>query len=113
MNDNLPDFKSETSQNYKIVNVGGIAGGINAGGLEAIIYSEEKVFDEALKTANVNSSRIYIKRTMELNLRIDPLALVSIHNWLGEKIKEYEKLFGKIPSPEEVQNRANPKDPLQ
>jgi hypothetical protein len=45
-------------------------------------------------------------------LSFDPMALVSIHKWLGEKIKEYEKLFNKIPSPEEVNNRAA-KDPLQ
>src|SRR5918998_4184515 len=110
---NFPEFKSETSENYKIVNVGGIAGSINAGGLEAIIYSEQKVFDEALKSPIVNSNRVYIKRMMEINLRIDPVILVSIHNWLGEKIKEYEKIFSKIPSPEEIENKANKKDPLQ
>ncbi len=27
--------------------------------------------------------------------------------WLGEKIKEYEKLFGHIPPPEEVASRSS------
>jgi hypothetical protein len=33
----------------------------------------------------------------------------SIHKWLEDKIKEYERLFGQIPSPEEVESRARRK----
>jgi hypothetical protein len=53
-----------------------------------------------------------IKRTVEVELLIDPMELKSVHRWLGEKIQEYENVFGHIPTPEEVESRAS-RDPNQ
>ena len=47
-----------------------------------------------------------MKRTVELDLIIDPINMKAIYNWLGQKIAEYEKVIGKIPSPEEVDSRT-------
>src|SRR5215204_6090296 len=35
-----------------------------------------------------------------------PMQMKSIQHWLNQKIAEYEKIFGQIPSPEEVESRA-------
>ena len=55
-------------------------------------------------------SRAVIKRVAECELIIDPMQMKSIAQWLNQKIEDYEKLFGRIPSPEEVENRSRRKD---
>jgi hypothetical protein len=34
------------------------------------------------------------------------MQMKSIHQWLGDKIQEYESIFGHIPSPEEAKSKA-------
>ncbi len=108
----LPDFKSEYSETYKKINVAGVFGGLLAGGLEAIIYSEERRAEKALESQPISTNKIYIKRTVEVELIIDPTEMKAIHQWLGDKIKEYEEIFGVIPSPEELESKFK-RDPLQ
>jgi hypothetical protein len=35
------------------------------------------------------------------------MQIVSLHEWLGKKISEYEHVFGKIPTQKEMLERAN------
>jgi hypothetical protein len=102
----IPRIQTGYSDTYKRINVAGIFGGILPGGLEAIVYSEERRADAVLETAPISPEKIIVKRTVEAELIVDPMEMKSIHAWLGDKIAEYERLFGKIPSPDEVQNRA-------
>ncbi len=99
-------IKGEYSTSYKRINVAGILGGVVPGGLEAIIYSEEKRAEQVLESPNLSSNRITIKRTAEVELVIDPMQMKSIQLWLQRKIEDYERLFARIPSPEEVDNKA-------
>jgi hypothetical protein len=102
----IPRIQSGYSDTYKRINVAGIFGGILPGGLEAIVFSEERRAEAVLETAPISPERMTVKRTIEAELIIDPMQMKSIHSWLGDKISEYERLFGRIPSPEEVENRA-------
>lgn len=102
----IPEYRSGYSPTYKKVNVAGVFGGITGGGLDAIVYSEERRADKALETPQISPSKMYIQRSVELGLFIDPLQMKAIHRWLGEKIAEYEQLFGNIPSPEEIEIRS-------
>jgi hypothetical protein len=47
-----------------------------------------------------------LRRTVESQLLIDPLQMRSIHQWLGQQIAEYERVFDHIPSPEEIDSRT-------
>ena len=105
----MPEFESEYSPAYRRINVAGMFGGVMAGGLEAIVYSEERRVAKVLQSQPINPTRMSIKRTIDAELLIDPLQMVAIHKWLGEKIAEYEKLFGRIPSPEELESRVKRK----
>lgn len=105
----LPEIKSDYSQTYKRIHVAGIFGGILPGGLEAILYSEERRAEKALETEPISSNRVFVKRTVEAELIIDPLQMKSIHKWIGDKIVEYERIFGRIPSPEELESRSRRK----
>jgi len=106
---NIPEIESEYSPLYRRVNVAGLFGGIVPSGLEAVAYSEERRIEKVLKSEPINPSRASLKRTVEVELIIDPLQMKAIHKWMGEKITEYEKLFGTIPSPEELTSRSKRK----
>jgi hypothetical protein len=108
----IPEIQSEYSTNYRRINATGIFGGITPSGLEAIVYSEERRADRVLQSPNLSPNRIYIKRTVECELLIDPMQMKSMYRWLEEKIREYERIFGPIPSPEEVSSRTR-RDPHQ
>ena len=101
----LPEIKSETSPQYRRVYVAGVFGGIVPSGLEAVFYSESKDIEKVLQTQPLSTHRMEIKRVAEIELLIDPMQMKSIYIWLDNKIKEYEKLFGRIPSPEELDTR--------
>jgi hypothetical protein len=102
----IPEIQTEYSSTYKRINVGGIFGGITAGGVEAIVYSEERRAERVLETEPISPNRMTIKRTTELELIIDPMQMVAIHRWLGNKIEEYQRIFGHIPSPEEIESKS-------
>lgn len=105
----IPEIRSEYSESFKRINVGGIFGGIAPSGIEVSIYSEERRIDKVLETEPLSSNRMTVKRTVEVELIIDPMQMKSIHKWLESKIKEYETVFGHIPSPEEVESRGRRK----
>lgn len=102
----IPVIETVYSESYKRINVAGIFGGIIPGGVEAIIYSEERRAEGVLATQPVSPNRMTVRRTVESQLIIDPLQLRSIHQWLGQQIAEYERVFGHIPSPEEIESRG-------
>jgi hypothetical protein len=102
----VPEIETNYSENYKRVNVGGVFGGISPGGVEAIVYSESRRAEKVLETEPISPNRIRVRRTIEIELLIDPFQMRAIHQWLGNKIQEYERIFGRIPSPEEVESRT-------
>lgn len=108
----LPDIQAEYSENYRRINVAGIFGGIIAGGVEAIVYSEERRAERVLASQPVSPNKMSIKRTVEVQLIIDPIQMKAMKQWLEQQIAQYEKVFGRIPSPEEIENKTR-KDPNQ
>jgi hypothetical protein len=104
---NLPEFEGETSPNFKKIIVEGIIGSIDSIGLNVIIYSDQRIVDKSLQSEPIAFHRIKHKRIAECELVMSPAQLKSIYMWLGEKLEEYEAIFGKVPSPEELQSRLN------
>lgn len=102
----IPEIETEYSNSFKRINVAGMFGGIVAGGLEATVYSEARRAERVLETEPISPNRMRIRRTIESELIIDPMQMVAIHNWLGNKIQEYNQVFGHIPSPEEIESRT-------
>lgn len=102
----LPEITAEYSSTYKRINVAGLFGGIVAGGVEAIVYSEERRAERVLETEPISVNRMTVKRTAEVELIIDPMQMKAIYQWLGNKITDYEQVFGRISSPEEIESRT-------
>ncbi|MDP9210901.1 MAG: hypothetical protein M3N27_02790, partial [Thermoproteota archaeon] len=102
---NLPEFEGETSPNFKKIIVEGVIGNVDSIGLELLIYSHQRIVDKALDSEPLAFNRITYKRTAECELVLSPTQLKSVYLWLGSKLEEYEALFGKIPSTQELQSR--------
>lgn len=106
MSSGIPEIQGETSPSYKRVLVTGLFGSIQPFGLQAMVYSTQQIIDKVIASEPLSPNRTVIKRTVECELIMDPMQMKSVYQWLGQKIAEYEHLFGKIPSPEEVESRA-------
>ena len=98
----FPEIISEYSKDFRRIFLAGIYGHVSQSGLEAVVYSEETYIDEVLKTPGLNKEKVKIKRIAECNMIIDPSQMKAIHNWLGEKIEEYEHIFGDILPPDQI-----------
>jgi len=96
-----PKIEVSEDPNYRSVIVNGMFGGHRPGYFEAIVYTDELVGKEALSTLQLAPERAFVKRTIQCRLVFDPVTAKSIANWLNNHIKEYETVFGKIPSPED------------
>lgn len=98
----IPEIKVNTSAHYHDITMSGYWGGIRPSGMEFTVYSEMMDFAETLASQPPKASKTTIVRTIEANMKMDPLQMVSFHIWLGQKIEEYRKIVGPIPSPEEI-----------
>ena len=105
----IPEFKSKKHESYRTINVNGMFGGVRMGYIESIIYSEQSELTEALSSPQINPNKMEVERILECRLLWDPIQLKASALWLNQKVEEYEKLFGTIPSPEEVANKQKRK----
>ena len=108
----VPEIKSATSDAHRRIVVAGVFGGARSYGLEVTVYSEQGDYERVLESQPPNPARNILRRTIETTLVLDPMQMKSIHEWLGKNMAEYERMFGRIPSPEEVRNRSM-RDPMQ
>lgn len=107
---NAPDVTARYSDTFKRIHVNGIFGGVREGGVEFVVYTDQSKFEKSLSTISPGNNKTYIEREIHAELFLNPMQMKSVHVWLGNKIKDYEKIFGTIPSPEEASSRANKGD---
>lgn len=105
-----PEVETSEHPNYRTINVNGVFGGHRAMFFEIVVYSDELKATKALSSAQVAPDKSTVKRTLECRLLIDPYQAKSIALWLNQHVAEYEKLFGRIPSPEELNAKAGNPD---
>jgi hypothetical protein len=102
----IPEIQGEYSSTFKRIIVAGVFGTTQPLGLETAIYSEERKIDRVITTEPMSTKRMMLKRIVECELIFDPMQMKTFYKWLGTKIEEYENVFGRIPSPEELQSRT-------
>ena len=108
----MPEIKSDTSDSHRRILVAGVFGGARSYGLEVTVYSERGDYERVLESQPLNPARHILRRTIETTLVLDPMQMKSVHEWLGKSMAEYERMFGKIPSPDEVRDRSM-RDPMR
>jgi hypothetical protein len=99
-------IEATTSSNFRRIIADRFYGGLDSIGLKAIIFSERSDIENVINTEDTNKQQAVLLRTIECELIIKPEQMKALHVWLGDKIDDYEAMYGKIPSPEEVDKRA-------
>ena len=99
-------IQATTSPNFRRIIADRFYGGLDSIGLKAIIFSERSDIENVINTEETNKQQAVLLRTIECELIIKPEQMKALHVWLGDKIEDYEAMYGKIPSPEEVDTRA-------
>lgn len=105
MSQDQTEILTEYSPSFRRIFLTGIYGYISPSGVEFVVYSEQSLIDEIIKSPNLNEGKKKIKRIVECDLIIDPMQMVALHRWLGSKIKEYEHVFSGIPTPDQMNER--------
>ncbi len=97
-----PEIQVREHPNFRTINVNGVFGGPRGMYFDIVLFSDESKVASALSSLKIAPERTTISRTLECRLIIDPLNAKAISQWLMLSITEYEKQFGRIPSPEEL-----------
>jgi hypothetical protein len=94
-----PDFRTIIADRFY-----GIT--IDSMGLRTNVISECNDIENVINTEEIKNEEPNLVRTVECELLIKPQQMKAFHVWLGHKIEDYEAMYGTIPSPEEVDRRA-------
>ena len=97
-----PEIQVREHPNFRTINVNGVFGGPRGMYFDIVLFSDESKVASALSSLKIAPERTTINGTLECRLIIDPLNAKAISQWLMLSITEYEKQFGRIPSPEEL-----------
>jgi len=97
-----PKIIVEKHENYRTIIQSGVFGGHRPGFFEWIVYTDEISAEDALSTIPPDSAKLYIKRTLQCRLILSPVQAKILYEWLGEHIRKYEEIYGKIITPKEL-----------
>ena len=103
-------FRTQYAPTYKMISVNAFVGHTTEKGIELRAYSEEQDFTP-LEQPQPNS--IYVLRTMETCLIINPMQAKLLHGFLATKIKECEEIYGAVSTAEEVSKKIHEKTQAQ
>ena len=103
MNPSKIVIRTEYSKDYRRIPVTAFFLQLTESGFELNAFSDENDFTPQ-EVPQRNSA--YVRRTIETRLIVNPMQAKQLHEILGQNIQTYEQLYGKIPSPLDVQKRA-------
>jgi len=101
-----PKVTVEKHEGYRTIIESGIFGGHNAGFFDWVVYTDEVMVDDSLATIPPDSAKVYIKRTLQCRLHLNPFQAKIHAEWLSRHIAEYEKEFGEIVLSKEQAEKA-------
>jgi hypothetical protein len=105
---NQPSVKVRTqyASTYRQISVSAFNGNATEKGIELTAYTDEQDF---VPPEQPDPNTVYLLRTLETHLTINPMQAKSLHEFLGLKLKEYEEIYGAIPTFEDVKSRIEGK----
>ena len=106
-----PKIVVEKHEAYRTIIQSGVFGGHQPGFFEWVIYTDEGVVDEALSTIPPDPAKVQIKRTLQCVVKATPDQAKSMAQWLNQHIIDYEKLFGKILTPQDLAKKGKKSPP--
>ena len=106
-----PKIVVEKHEAYRIINQNGVYGGHRPGFFEWVIYTDEGIADEALSTVPPDPGKMKIKRTLQCVVRLTAIEAKDMAEWLNGHIAQYEKTFGKIVTPKDLEKKGKKPPP--
>jgi len=100
-----PDVQVSQSDTYKEINVTGQISNLNYDGMRLTVLHDSFNLAPALSGAQIKMSKATINRKIECTINLSPVNLKSWAILLDQELKKYEKLFGTILSPEEINEK--------
>lgn len=106
-----PKIVVRRHEEYRTIFESGIYGGGRPGYIEYVIYTDEMAPDEALSTLPPDPAKTQISRTIQCLVRLTPFEAKGLAEWLNRHLAQYEKTFGKIPTPKDLAEKGQKAPP--
>lgn len=100
-----PDVKVSPSDTYKEINVSGQVTGLNYDGMKLTVFHDSPNLTQTLTAEGFKPHKVVIDRYIECTLNMPPQTIKEWALILSENLARYEKTFGMILSPEEVEQK--------
>ena len=100
-----PDVKATQSGTYKEINVTGQVSHLDYDGLKLTVLHDSPDLTNTLHGSQIKVSKIIINRQIECTLNLSPMSLKAWALILGAELVKYEKMFGTVLSPEEIEQK--------
>ena len=100
-----PDIKVIQSDTYKEIYVTGQVSNLNYDGVKLTILHDSPDLTGTLADERFKASKMVINRQIECTLNLSPLTLKTWVLVLNTELKKYERMFGTIMSPEEINQK--------
>ncbi|MCJ8306753.1 MAG: hypothetical protein HRU07_06870 [Nitrosopumilus sp.] len=100
-----PDVQTSQSSTFKEINVTGQVSNLSYDGMKLIILHDSPDLQKALQGDQFKMSKAIINREIECTLNLSPINLKAWSILFQQELERYEKLFGVILSPEEINEK--------
>ncbi len=101
----VPDIQVIQSSTFKEINVTGQVSNLNYDGMRLTVIHDSGNLQNALTGDKIKISKATINREIECTLNLSPLNLKTWAILFQKELERYEKLFGTILSPEEINEK--------
>ena len=108
----MPDVETEFHKDYRIVFANQVTGGLRNNYIEFDLVSQVSNFEPALQTPQPNYGKNVLKRILQTKVIMPPMDFKACVMFLQQTLEKYEKTFGSIASPEEIESKSK-KDDMQ
>ncbi|MDI1495158.1 MAG: hypothetical protein K8823_464 [Cenarchaeum symbiont of Oopsacas minuta] len=101
----MPDIEVTKSSSFKEINVTGQVSNLNYDGMKLTVLHDFPDLQKALSGNQFKASKAIINREIECTLNLSPINMKTWSIMFQKEVSRYEKLFGRIMSPEEIQEK--------
>lgn len=100
-----PDVEVSKSSTYKEIYVTGQVVNIGYNGLNLTVLHDSQSLEKALSGNEFKISKAVINREIECTLNLSPINMKAWAMMFQQNVEQYERMFGRIMSPEEVSEK--------
>ena len=100
-----PDVEVTQSTTFREIHVTGQVSNLNYDGMQLTVLHDSPALQKALSGNQFKASKAIINREIECTLNLSPINMKAWLLMFKDEVERYEKMFGTILSPEEVNEK--------